>query len=388
MGFPGNALCQARTLDETWGEAGRPLTVYVGIKKWKNEGENVTVLENLDELGGVTTRFVTGADADEVQDLHQRGPDAQVKRLFYLLKLFVETEKDQLGDYLLIPVARLQREGERTVLSEQFIPPVLNVTGSGVLFKLVSDIRDQLASRMHQLEGYKKERGIHTAEFGARDMVFLLALRSLGRYVPLLNHLTEAEGAHPWDFYAVLRQLTGELSCFSAEVNLSNGDRQASGRVSAYQHESLYDCFSTARSLITRLLDEITAGPEYVLALDYDGTYFTAGLPPAIFEGRNRFYLIFETEQDPGVFVDALQTISKLSSREALPILIARSLPGLKLTHLPTPPQELPRRPRSLYFQVNHHGEQWVQVQKGNNIALYWDAAPQDLKVELMVVGD
>jgi len=386
-GLSGNALCEARLFEDAWDEAGLPLTVYAGLKKFKNEGKNVTVLETLDNLTEVTTRFVTTADPDEVRDLHQDGPDAQVKRLFYVLKLFFETEKEQLGDYTLIPIARLQREGEKVVLSEQFIPPSLNVTGSGVLFKLVTDIRDQLASRVHQLEGYKKERGIHTAEFGARDMVFILALRSLNCYVPLLNHLTESGGAHPWDVYAAVRQLAGELSCFSTQINLSDADTKDSGLLPAYNHESPWDCFAGARSLITKLLDEITAGPEYILELAYDGAYFASEMVPAIFEGGDRFYLIFETEQDPDTFIASLETSSKLSSREALPILIARSLPGLTLEHLSTPPQELPRRSGSLYFRLNHHGEQWAQVQKSNNIALYWDAAPQDLKVELMVAG-
>jgi type VI secretion system protein ImpJ len=70
-----------------------------------------------------------------------------------------------------------------------------------------------------------------------------------------------------------------------------------------------------------------------------------------------------------------------------LPILIARSLSGIDLEHLPTVPQELPRRAHALYFQIDHHSDQWAQIQKGKNIALYWDAAPEDLKVEIMAVG-
>jgi type VI secretion system protein ImpJ len=51
------------------------------------------------------------------------------------------------------------------------------------------------------------------------------------------------------------------------------------------------------------------------------------------------------------------------------------------------PPQELPRRAQTVYFAVDHHGEQWNRVKKGNNIAFYWDNAPKDLVVELMVVS-
>jgi len=51
------------------------------------------------------------------------------------------------------------------------------------------------------------------------------------------------------------------------------------------------------------------------------------------------------------------------------------------------PPQELPRRAFSIYFQLDHHSDLWSRVEKGKNLALYWDTAPEDLKVELMVVG-
>jgi type VI secretion system protein ImpJ len=124
-----------------------------------------------------------------------------------------------------------------------------------------------------------------------------------------------------------------------------------------------------------------------VIGLLYDGTYYTGDLKPAIFEGRNRFYLVLKTEEDPKLILQSIVTVAKLSAREHLPILIARALPGIKLEHLPVPPQELPRRARSIYFAIDHHSDQWRMVTKGHNIALYWDNAPEDLQAELMVVG-
>jgi type VI secretion system protein ImpJ len=85
--------------------------------------------------------------------------------------------------------------------------------------------------------------------------------------------------------------------------------------------------------------------------------------------------------------VQALGTIAKLSSREQMPLLIARALPGVGMEHLPVPPPELPRRARTSYFALDHHGDGWAFVEKGRNIALYWDSAPEDLEAELMVVG-
>ena len=385
--LPGNAVIEARFFDQAWVEGGKPFTVYAGLKKWNDAGENVTVLSDSGKASDVTTRFVTKADPEEVRDLHQGGPNAQVKRLDHVIKIFWETEIDQLGDYVLIPVAQLERSGEEITLLEQFIPPSLSIFSSEALLKIVREIRDQIASRGRQLEAYKKQRGVHTAEFGSRDMVYLLALRSLNRYVPLLTHLIESQQVHPFCVYGVMRQLIGELSSFSEQVNVAGELADGTALLSSYDHRALWKCFSGAQALIIQLLNEITAGPGYVFQLVYDGAYYSSELPPVIFEGGNRFYLVIETNEDSKSVLQSLETLAKLGTRKSLPLLIARALPGVRLEHLPVPPQELPRRARSVYFRIDHHSEQWAQVEKGHNLSLYWDSAPDDLKTELMVVG-
>lgn len=383
--FPGNAVIDPRPFEDSWVDGGRPLNVYVGLKKWNASAENVTVVERLESIQKTPTRFVSPADPEDVADMHSPGPAGQVKRLYYALKIFWESEIDMLGDHLLIPIARLERMGEEIRLSQQFAPPALTLSGSELLFKIVKEIRDQITARSRQLEELKSQRGIQTAEFGSRDMVYLLALRSLNRYVPVLAHLTEVQHVHPWAVFGLLRQLIGELSTFSEKVDVL-GSQEAGITLPFYDHQALWECFSSAQALISQLLDEITAGPEYVISLVFDGTYFAAELKPAIFEGRNRFYLVFRTEADPKMVLQYVTTIAKLSSRTHMPILIARALPGVKVEHLPVPPQELPRRAHSIYFAVDVHSDLWPLVQKGQNIALYWDNAPEDLQVELMVV--
>lgn len=384
---PGNSLIEARHFDESWVDGNKPLCVYVGLKKWNDSGENVTILEKLERFSEVTTRYVTTSDQEEVKDLHSGGPQGKVKRLNHVLKIFYESERDQLGDYVLIPIAQLERMGEEIVLSQHFVPPCLTISSSEPLLKLIKEIRDQIAARSYQLEEYKSERGIQTAEFGSRDMVYLLALRSFNRYVPILYHYTELQQIHPWMVYGTLRQLVGELSAFSDRINVMGELEDGSRILPRYDHWNIWECFLSAQDLIISLLDEITAGPEYVIRLVYDETYYASDLKPAIFEGHNRFYLVLNTEEDPKSVINLMTTIAKLSSRERLPILIARALPGVQLEHLAVPPQELPRRAHSIYFAIDHHSDHWTMVTKGNNIALYWDNAPEDLEAELMVVG-
>ncbi|GAM09418.1 hypothetical protein OR1_01696 [Geobacter sp. OR-1] len=385
---PGNAVVESRQFDNAWVEGGKPFTIFLGIRKWNDGAENVTVLKKGESPSTVTTRYFTSADFEEVPDLHEGGAKGEVNRLTALLRIFWQTEIDKIGDYLLIPVAQLERSGDEVTLSRRFVPPCMTISSSESLLAIVRETRDLIAARGRQLEEYKKQRGIQTAEFGSRDMVYLLALRSLNRYIPLLSHLIETRQTHPWSIYGVLRQLAGEFSSFSENITVM-GEQAGTGErlLPSYDHQALGDCFQAAFLLIARLLDEITAGPEYVIELEYDGTYFSSELKPAVFEARNRFYLVMRTDEDPKQVVDYVANVAKLSSRERLPILIARALPGIALENLPVPPQELPRRAGTLYFAVDTHNDQWALVEKGRNMALYWDNAPDDLEIELMVVG-
>lgn len=384
--LPDNAVVEARSFEGAWLEDGKGLPVYLGLRKWDESGENVTVVSGLKNISDTHTRWITPADAEEVLDYHQSGPPAQVKRMYYVLKLIWENEKAAAGDYELIPIGKLEKSGSETVFSGRFAPPCVSISASETLFSVIREIRDQVAARARQLELYKRERGIHTSDFGGRDMIFFLALQLLGRYVPVLNHVSESPTVHPWHVYGLLRQMAGELSVFSSGVSVSGETDEGSLLLPPYDHRDLWRCFSAARKLITQLLDEITAGPEYVIALEYDGTYFSAELPPGVFEGRSRYFLVFDTETDSSILVHDVETIAKLGTREILPILIARSLSGIKMQHVPSPPQELPRRAHCTYFQVDHNSDHWTQVSREKHLALYWDAAPEDLKIELMIV--
>lgn len=382
-----NALCEPRSFGGAWTEGDRPLDVHVGLRKWQEAGENVTPVDRPEGLAAVTTRFVAAADPEEVRDLHAGGPPGQAKRLRHVLKIFWESEREELGDWHLIPVARLERFGAEVRLAARFAPPCISLEASEPLFRLVREVRDQVAARSRQLEEHKKQRGVQNAEFGSRDMVYLLALRSVNRHVPLLFHLTEARRVHPWDVYGALRQMIGELASFSERVSALGELDDGFRLLPPYDHRSLWECFAAARDLIAQLLDEITAGPDYVIRLHHDGTFFAAELKPSVFAGGNRYYLALRTAAEPAAFLSSIETAAKLSAREHLPVLAARALPGIGLGHLPAPPQELPRRAGTHYFAVGAASDQWPLVEREHAIALYWPGAPADLEAELMVVA-
>ncbi|MHC1697151.1 MAG: type VI secretion system baseplate subunit TssK [Geobacteraceae bacterium] len=387
VSIPGNGLIAARAFDEDWVKDGKQFSVYLGLKNWVDDGENVTVLPALENLASAHTRFVSNTDLEMVRDLHAGGPEGQVKRLYFVAKIFWETELDTLGEYQLIPIAQLEKFGADIRLSYDFIPPCVSIAASVSLRKLAEEIRDQVTARAYQLEEHKSKRGVQAAEFGSRDMVYFLALRSINRYVPLLFHFSKAEHVHPWHLYGVLRQLIGELTTFSEQVSVLGEMEDGKTKIPEYDHRDLWGCFLAAQDLISHLLDEITAGPEYVIRLAHDGTYNSADLKPAIFEGRNRYYLAVKTDEDAKLILTSLEDIAKLGSREQMHMLVTQALPGVGLEYLQVPPQELPRRANTIYFTIDHHDEHWANVAKSRSLALYWNSAPDDVEIELMVVG-
>ncbi len=387
VSLPENAVLAARSFEKGWLEEERGFLVYLGLRKLDPSRPNVTVQRDPGEVAEVNTRFVTTEDPEEVVDLYGDGPRGQVRQLRYVLRVFWESEKEKLGDYVYFPLARIERQGEEIVLSEQFVPPSLTLTASEPLLKLVREIRDLIVAKARQLEEYKVQRSIHSADFGFRDLLYLLALRCFSRYAPLLMHFTETGNVHPWEVYGVLRQLVGELATFSENYDLFGTPRGQESGVPPYDHWEAYSGFGKIRQILGDLIDEITAGPEYVLSLPYDGTYFSAELAASVFSAGHVYYLVIRSSENPEEVIKDFLTSAKISSREYLPLLIARALPGLRVEPLSAPPPQLPRREGCTYWRLDTLGDHWAAIQKGQNIAIYWDSAPRDVEIELMVVS-
>ena len=380
--FPGNAVIKPRSFDSAWINGDQPFTIHVGLRQLSDREPNVAVLNSLSEPIEVNSRFVTTTGFDEIRDLYADGPSAKVRHLNFLLKIFWEEELAQLDGYETIAVARLERDGDKVVNSSSFIPPCFTVAGSSFLTKTIKDLRDEIAGRTRQLELYKSPREMQKAEFDASYMVYLLALRSLNRYAPLLFHFTETMQVHPWTVYGLLRQIIGEFSSF----NLLGESLDGTSNLPPYAHEDLGKCMSAARMLIESLLNEITIGPEFVISLERQDATFSAELPRGFFGQRHRYYLVTRTEADSDELLAAFQMEAKLGSRNEIGVLVRRALPGVELIHLPAAPQGLPRRSFSRYFRIEPLCAPWAGVESDGTVALNWTNAPEDLNVELVAL--
>lgn len=382
--LPGNSLIRARSFADEWVDQDKPFTIYIALKKLSRFEDNVTEVNNLSEINAVNTRFVAMSNPEEVRDVYkQNSSGALVKSLNYVLKIVWENEKDEMTDYQLIPIAQVIRDGDAIRFASSFCPPVIKLSASQMLVRRTKEVRDEIVGRYMQLDSYKLHE---SREFDPNMLRYKLAQQALSRFIPRLFHYTDVGSTHPWNVYGVLRELVGEISIFTDRVNVLGETRDGQKLLPNYEHTGLGKCFEDAHDLITQLLNEVTIGPKHLVEMEFDGDCFSAGIPAEFFDGDSDFYLVINTTHDFNVYQHSLLTTAKLSTRDSVHVLVERSLPGVGLIHVPFAPPGLPRRPNTYYVRLDKHGERWSTLVRSHDVSLLWQEAPDDAKIELVVL--
>jgi type VI secretion system protein ImpJ len=140
---PSNATLRPRSFEDVLDTGGRPLGVYLGLKRLQWEALNLSEPEGHTPRGEGLRRF--RLQEVEVSDfLAAEGQRRAVHYLLYELRLLFDSDAAvQTHDYELIKIAELQRatEGQGAILSKRYIPPCLSIFASPVLAGLLREIR-------------------------------------------------------------------------------------------------------------------------------------------------------------------------------------------------------------------------------------------------------
>ncbi len=382
-----NGILKPRSFSGQWTESLEPFTIYAGVKKLSKKGANVTVVSSYDEASNVKTRYITLTEPEECPDLHQDGPFAQIKTLTTVVKVFFEDEIKDAGDYDLIPIVQLIKRGDEILLSNDFIPPCLYISSSPVLLKTILKIRDELTGRARQLEEYKISVGDSGKSSDVRTIPYRFSLQLLSHYGPLLYHYTETHRIHPFQIYGVLRQMVGGLSTLSDRVTFLGETGNEKTEVLPYKHNNLGECFKNIFAVIELLLNEISIEAESVVTFEKTDTgRYQTEIPAELFAPENSFFIALRTESKFEEHIDSFNSFSKIGSATEIDIYVERSLPGLIPKFLRTHPEGIPKRQNANYFKIERNDPAMSSIQDWKNIVLLWDKAPEDLKVEFIVL--
>ncbi|WP_108650379.1 type VI secretion system baseplate subunit TssK [Dongshaea marina] len=386
--FPDGSLCSipesasvsSRQFDHAWVETGQPFTVYLGLRQWQTQGSNVAEVEAGASGAELDSRLITDLDPHTVPDLYGQGAPGQARQMRYLVKIFWESEVEQAGDYQLIPIARLERDGPNIRLCERFVPPLLNVQQWPGLRFLLTDLRDQMVSRARQVERFKQP-GERMLEEGQFDVGLMLAIQALNRCAWRVQDLVETPVVHPRLMWSSLCSMVAELSSFV--MDLSVAGEPGTDRWPEYDHCRLAQVFDQLQYQLKRALRGIIVGPEYVVRLEKQQGIWSCELEERALSGEFRYWLLFRGCEREKLLGD-LGRMVKLASTEGLTALMARAVSGIPLTPQESTPHGLPYVEAGLYCEIDKESPLWQQVCDSRRLGLYW-MSPEEGQVTLYI---
>jgi type VI secretion system protein ImpJ len=374
--YPGNCTLSPRQFRDAWKQLEKPFTLWLALRRFDPGHANVGDSPN--------SRWQQPKGEDVMKDVYFDGPECSVSRILYNVQILSDEEKQAVVDCEFLPLLRLRYENDRVTSDPLFCPPLATMNGSPVLKTLLDGLYAELANRAHQLAEYKRPEQLRNTNRG--DITQLLLMRSLNRALPLLQHYCRTPTIHPWVLYGLLAQLIGELSSFSEQCNF-NGEWEGESPLLPYDHFNLHECFTSARKVIIALLNNLTLEDNTWVTLTADEhRVFRGDLQALPWQKADTVLLMLRSET---MTADDCSDSSgfKVAPGTMVETLIQHALPGITVTWLNPTPRGVPHRKDTWYFQLSQQDSQWQIVKQQQNIAFYWDDAPDDLQVQAIFMG-
>jgi len=361
----------ARVLDECF-QAGRQSCIfYLAVPEYLQGGMNVAVNRST-----VSTRFL--AQMQMVRDENTGAGEKPIQVARKNLQILAEGENRE-GSVVLGFTRILRSETGMYQIDPTYIPPLIDIHAHPTLKRILSNLIELLVARSSQLSGSRRQKNQSLADFTASDIANFWLLYTINSHLPVLRHFLESTNIRPELLFSELSDLAGALTAFSTKI--------APKDLPAYTHEQLGSCFGELDRLIRVMLETVIPSNFVALPLKFvkDTIYATSIDKDAYFVG-SRFYLAIAADIRDADLIDRSQKLLKACSATQLETLIRNALPGLRLTHVPTPPRSIPVKLRHQYFSIEQGGQVWESVLRARNFAVY---APSDIlnpQMELVIL--
>jgi type VI secretion system protein ImpJ len=289
---------------------------------------------------------------------------------------------ESLDNYTALRVARLRRQPDGKVIVDRTdIPAVLWIGASSILIEQLGALVQSILARVANLAAARKQGGDGSARFGERDGNVSRMSHILNAHAPMLMQHLEAGTVHPYELYRDLAMLCGALCAFSAgsgPADVPRYDHDELGKVFAALMDMIRSVVATDFETACVRLPVTEVGPA-VYACDVPGEQ--------VLDAGKVFLGVSAGMPTRELVVRVLQGI-KVSSRDRLELLVSSALPGLRLMHVPNPPESLPTRPSYVYFALDKHNGLWDGVRTSGALAMYLPGEYPALDIEVLVLRD
>lgn len=288
---------------------------------------------------------------------------------------------DELSEgYSSLQVAELERTPTGQLrLSENYIPPALNLRASTWLENMLRQIVEILITKSSSLGEQRRQRTTSLADFTTSEVAVFWLLHTVNSAIPGLAHLFRTPLVHPERLYFEMAELAGKLMTFTPDRHPKD--------IVKYEHEDLYLTFSILAQEIRDLLETVIPTRCVPIPLEKVRESLYAG---RVLDDRllkeAAFYLGVRAEIPEVQLIERVPRVIKVSSRDTIDVVIGSALPGVTLTHASPPPAPIPSRPKFHYFALDTNGMFWERIAGSKALAVYVPEELKDETVELYAV--
>jgi type VI secretion system protein ImpJ len=360
-----------KLLTDAFPEDQNEIDVYLAIPPWRDGGLNIAA-----PRVGADTRYTPQVSMmrDENTGLSER--PVMIARKNFRILLQSELQQGTVA----MRAARVKRsEAGVCALDSTFVPPLLDFHASEYLVTIARRLSEILFARSTQLAGTRRQKNQSLAEFSAADIADFWLLYTVNSYAPLINHLYEAGVRHPERLFEAMSALAGSLTTFSTTLHPRD--------IPSYDHDNLSLCFTNLDEKLRMLLE--TTVPTNCVSLPLKlvrPSIYATDLAEDKYLKSTQMYLAVSADVSQGDIIERTPSLVKVCSASHIDHLMTYALPGVELTHVPTPPNAIPVKLRYNYFSLSQTGPAWEAVRRARNFAAYVPGELPNPQMELLIL--
>lgn len=289
---------------------------------------------------------------------------------------------DELRDgFTSIKIAELERTATGgLVMSETYIPPVLNVSANVWLTNMLRQLVEILITKSSSLADQRRQRGANLADFTTDQIAVFWLLHTVNSSIPVMSHLFRTNIVHPERLYVEMAELVGRLMTFAVGKHPKD--------IVTYEHIDLYTTFSQLSALLRELLETVIPTRCVPIPLEKvrDTLYVGRILDERLLK-EAAFYLAVRAEMKEHKLVEVVPRVVKIASRDVIEAIIGSALPGVTLTHQSPPPAAIPTRIGFQYYGLDTiKNPYWDGIKGAKTVAVYVPDEIPDERVEMYAV--
>jgi type VI secretion system protein ImpJ len=365
-------LPAARSIADLFPPTREKVTVLLAIPERKPGGLNCA--QSSEDKGWA--RYVEEAHpvSDETTGRDEK-PVSMGRKNFSLL-LDTEIQEGVLG----LPIAVILRDGSgHFIFDPEFIPPLTLIAASDRLLHILKRLIEILDDKSASLSKGSAATARTWAEYSTRDVAQFWLLHTVNSALAPLREMYTGRHVHPETLYVQMLQLAGALCTFAIESHPRD--------LPLYNHRNLGGCFGALDHHIRTHLETVVPTNVISIPLQKSANYFYDGvITDQRCLNRARWILSIRCAVGEVEIISKTPQLIKVCSQLFVPKLVERALPGMGLTHLPTPPSSISAQVDAQYFSINRSGPCWEHIVQTRQVGIYVPGELPDPELELLVI--